>query len=157
MTEREHYFLKLSEECAEVQQAISKILLFGEGDIYPKTGEPVIEALRREIIDLEGVIALLRDLKMLPPTDPYGQEAKKHKVRTYLAYAEGRGVIHPEKKDIWPPLFVPTSKPVGSIPAGLLSMVWCGYEYEWIDGLGTLSHTTGWHRRSQYHEPQATS
>lgn len=56
---------RLSEECAEVVQAVSKIVRFGHDGRYP-TGETNTEYLAAEVADVEAVIAEVRRRGLIP-------------------------------------------------------------------------------------------
>lgn len=51
----------MQEECAEVIQAISKIMRFGWDDYHPETGISNRCSLERELADLIVMITLLKD------------------------------------------------------------------------------------------------
>lgn len=99
MTRYEHLFLKLSEECAEVQQRISKLLQFGAGESEPGQELTNAERLRAEVNDLLSVIALLEGNGYLRwQTDADLREhklAKAAKIEKYLTYSEELGLVKP--------------------------------------------------------------
>lgn len=61
MNTREYLLTCLSEECAEIQHAVSKCLRFGDDCCNPSKNIANKENLRKEIIDLLAVITVLHD------------------------------------------------------------------------------------------------
>lgn len=51
---------KLGEECGEIIQLASKTALYGIDSAHPETGEVNLEALVRELNDLQAVVELLK-------------------------------------------------------------------------------------------------
>jgi NTP pyrophosphatase (non-canonical NTP hydrolase) len=82
------------EECAEVQQAVSKALRFGLNDSYKDYGNNK-ERIESEICDLMGVLELLYEEKIIPMPDNWQDRvaAKKTKVMRYMDYARERGAL----------------------------------------------------------------
>ena len=59
MTKEEYLLTVLSEECAEVQQAVSKILRFGKNNFNPMTEIKNLDQLQTEIIHIYASVNLL--------------------------------------------------------------------------------------------------
>jgi len=75
----------LSEECAEIIVAVSKILRFGAEDGNPGTGETNRDALSREIGDLDAVLVLARGLDLISQSVRVNAvEDKFEKLSVYL-------------------------------------------------------------------------
>jgi len=97
MTKQELLYLKLMEECAEVQQRVSKLMQFGAnesqsiapdmlGGEHPQTNW---ERLQAEYCDLLAVGYLL---KLQGPT--HNQiEAKRKRIDQYAEYSKARGYL----------------------------------------------------------------
>lgn len=105
MTETEYLLVSLMEECAEMQQAIAKMLRFGPQDRYPTPEAPTtLEKLQGETIDAAAVIELLesRGLKIIRTDDgvELAIQAKKDKVAKYMKYAHVRGTIGDFDQDV---------------------------------------------------------
>ena len=96
MTEQEHLLTCLMEECAEVQQAVSKAIRFGLNDSYKDHGNNK-ERIEDELCDLGGVLELLYARKILSMPDDHVTRltAKTRKVLRYMDYARERGVLEP--------------------------------------------------------------
>ena len=95
MDKREHLLTCLAEECAEVQQAISKALRFGLGDGYPGTDRTNEGDLLNELNDLFAVVEMLHDVGIWWRIDSEAVAAKKARVEKFMAYAEQRGTLTP--------------------------------------------------------------
>ena len=93
MTQLEHLLVCLSEECSEIQQAIAKALRFGLEDGYPGTPRTNVGDIIAELNDLEGVVAILRDLHNFPELDKTAIMAKRLKVGRHMDYAIERGTL----------------------------------------------------------------
>ncbi len=78
----------LSEECAEVQQVVSKIIRFGFDDFHPKNNnEPNRLLLTKELGDLMLIIDLLvNNLDLKFDEIEEFKEIKKSKINRYLRY-----------------------------------------------------------------------
>lgn len=99
MTRYEHLFLKLSEECAEVQQRVSKLLQFGAGESEPGQTLTNAQRLRAEVNDLLSVIALLEGngyLRWQSDDELSAHKlSKAEKIKKYLNYSEELGLVKP--------------------------------------------------------------
>lgn len=97
MTERQYLLAKLAEECAEVIQAVTKCLRFGEDDTNPKSPEEGanFDKLVSEVADLRAIIQIL-DLESLHEDGDLEQEAMTGRVINiykWLNYAKEQGQI----------------------------------------------------------------
>jgi len=61
MNNQEYNLIKVIEECAEVQEACSKILRFGMYSTNPSTQESNLDKLRSELGDLTVAVQLLEE------------------------------------------------------------------------------------------------
>lgn len=97
MNRTEHLLICLAEECAEVQQAISKALRFGLDDGYPGATSTNAQDIGREFIDVVAVMEMLVDSGVikLPPNRLARTEQKKSRVSEYMVYAADRGTLTP--------------------------------------------------------------
>ena len=93
MNIKEHIFMLLSEECAEVAQVVSKILRFGPDNIGPGHDQTNKERLEEEIADILGVIGLLRKENMISDIDPKKIKAKGEKIKRYMQYSKDKGTL----------------------------------------------------------------
>lgn len=90
MTKREYLYTVLAEEAAEVQQAVSKILRFGEKAYCPDDEEKKDNEylLLTEIEHLKTAVKMLQDNSYLTDFDETTryeiQKMKEEKVNTYL-------------------------------------------------------------------------
>ena len=95
MNTTEHLFTCLAEECAEVQQAVSKALRFGLADGYPGADTTNAQDIARELIDIIAVTDLLREHGIIPypgeSTSMY--ELKKARVKKFMKYAKTTGAL----------------------------------------------------------------
>src|SRR3990167_10125251 len=101
LTEEQYLFTQLGEECAEVQQRISKLLRFGRDEIQEEYTESNIQRLQYEIYDMLAVLDLLETRKHLTPkrqerVDHIGR--KIDKILRYMAYSQEIGIL--EKKEL---------------------------------------------------------
>ena len=86
----------LAEECAEVTQAITKILRHGSQNHHPTTKEENAEALHREVGDLLAIVKLLYASPVLDEQTVQAYcDAKLARVRTGQAPFHFRHVIPP--------------------------------------------------------------
>lgn len=88
MTSNEHLMVVAMEECAEIQQAISKALRFGLNNYHPDTpGTTNGDQIVTEFAQLYGVITMLVEAGVLPHFSATSlrevAETKKEKVRRY--------------------------------------------------------------------------
>lgn len=97
MNRIEHLLTCISEECAEVQQAVAKAQRFGLDDGYPGTDRTNRGDLEKEITDLFAVLEMLEDEGVLQVTSSRRKEIdlKKAKVCEFMRYAERRGTLTP--------------------------------------------------------------
>ena len=95
MNRTEHLLVCLAEECAEVQQAVSKALRFGLGDGYPGSGSTNAQDIARELMDLHAVMEMLVVAGLIViPSDMFEKTCeKKARVMEYMDYAEERGTL----------------------------------------------------------------
>lgn len=93
MTKLDHYFTCLSEEAAEIIQATSKCLRFGEKDGYPNTNRTNITDLTNEINDVLAVVELLSENGIFFEGlfDRKAIDAKKERVKKWLLHSEKMG------------------------------------------------------------------
>lgn len=93
MTRIDHLLVILMEECAEVQQAVSKILRFGSHDGYPGTTRQNITDLGIELAQVQAVVEMLVDEGVLTeqmlPSSVVSE--KKRKVEEFLGYSKKLG------------------------------------------------------------------
>lgn len=97
MNRTEHLLVCLAEECAEVQQAISKALRFGLDDGYPGQTTTNAQDIGREFIDVVAVMEMLVDTGVITlyPNRLARTAQKKNKVEEWMAYSEQRGALTP--------------------------------------------------------------
>jgi uncharacterized protein YaaN involved in tellurite resistance len=99
MAKHEHLYLKLMEECAEVQQRASKLLQFGSEEAEP--GQCLTNAmrLRQEINDLLTIIDMIEQagFPMNRGEDlELHMAEKREKIAKYLQYSQKLGRV-----DFW--------------------------------------------------------
>ena len=90
MTRQQHLLIALMEECAEVQQAASKVLRFGLDDKY-KDQPTNQERLSTELTDLIAVCDMIVADVVPDSITPTGITDKKKKVEQWLAYSQLKG------------------------------------------------------------------
>lgn len=97
MNKTEHLLTCLAEECAEVQQSVTKALRFGLDDGYPGTDRTNRGDLANELTDLFAVLEMLEDDGILERRGSMRKEIdqKKAKVCEFMRYAEQRGTLAP--------------------------------------------------------------
>ena len=98
MTKDECLLVVLSEECAEVQQAVSKALRFGLNNCHPDTPGCTNEYnILYEFYQLEEVMYMLFDSGVLHEFRPLNkfniQKDKMDKVEQYLSLFRDLGII----------------------------------------------------------------
>ncbi|HWR06153.1 hypothetical protein [Sporomusa sp.] len=92
MNNTEHLLVCLAEECAEIQQAVTKALRFGLQDGYKETTPA--QDIARECCDLIAVIELLEEVGIIEKTGTIQAiEQKKARVRHYMEYAREHGTL----------------------------------------------------------------
>lgn len=93
MTETEHLFTIVMEECCEIGQRASKAKRFGIDEIQPEQSYTNAERLMGEVADLIGTIEMLQDRGLLGQVDPLAVAAKKAKVTHFLEYSRQQGTL----------------------------------------------------------------
>lgn len=93
MTETEHLFTIVMEECCEIGQRASKAKRFGIDEIQPGQSLSNAERIMGEYADLVAMIHMLQDRKLLPGLDFRLVEAKKEKVAHFLEYSRQQGTL----------------------------------------------------------------
>ena len=93
MKRTEHLLICLSEECSEVQKAVSKILRFGKDNHNPETMVANSAKLQNEFTDLMGTVELLIDSKILTPPSQAQVSLKKKKVLKHLEFSREAGCL----------------------------------------------------------------
>jgi len=94
MNEAEYLLICLGEECAEVQQAISKVLRFGPENYHPNGGPTNIDELTRELTDLVAVAGILtRNGIVARFFNAAAIDAKQDKVLRYMARSKELGIV----------------------------------------------------------------
>ena len=88
MNETEHLLTTLGEECAEVAQRASKAARFGMNEVQPGQTENNVRRIERELSDVMAVADML-GLRVSEEE----MDAKKAKVRKYMAYAREHGTL----------------------------------------------------------------
>lgn len=94
MNQEQHCLLKLSEECNEVGQIVSKIMQFGMDEKHPELDENNRERLFMELNDIHAMIQMLNekfDLGYIPSQEAI--DRKKEKVEHYLRYSQSLGMV----------------------------------------------------------------
>ena len=93
MTKEQHLLIILSEECAEVTQAVSKALRFGLEDTNPTTGITNRFEIIKELSELFGVYEMLRDNGTLHTMRDEDIKKKKEKVEHFMKYSIERNQL----------------------------------------------------------------
>jgi NTP pyrophosphatase (non-canonical NTP hydrolase) len=95
MNTTEHLLTCLAEECAELQQAISKALRFGLQDRYPGSNTTNAQDIAKESIEVLALIELLQEQGII--SKPRGTKdmvnAKRNRVNEYMKYAKTTGAL----------------------------------------------------------------
>lgn len=98
MTKNEHLMTVAMEECAEIQQAISKSLRFGLNNYHPnnpsiRNGDQIVT----EFAQLWGVMTMLVEAGVLPyfSASSLGEvaQAKREKVAKYMELSRELGLV----------------------------------------------------------------
>jgi hypothetical protein len=82
----------LAEECAEVIQATTKFLRFGQMDMKPGTNCTNARKLYDELCDLETIVKMLKDAQAIGGV-PKPTMAKENKVLDHIVIARKLGTI----------------------------------------------------------------
>ncbi len=100
MNESEHLLVCLAEECAEIQQAVTKALRFGLRDGYPESGRTNAQDIRKEMVDLIAVWELLEEKQIIYHMQNNEQAIKRKKARAiqYMNYAKSTGAMVEDNK-----------------------------------------------------------
>ena len=95
MNLKEHLLTVLSEECAEVQQAVSKALRFGPKDSRPGTDSTNAKDIEKEFIEAMAVRDMLRELGVInqPSNSKQIYDDKLARVEKYLELARKNGTL----------------------------------------------------------------
>jgi hypothetical protein len=97
MTRQEHLFLKLMEECAEVQHRVSKLLQFGSDEIQEGQSSNNSQRLRAELDDLFSTTRLLEEdgliIKRSVVESDKHLEYKRERINKYLKISQSRGKV----------------------------------------------------------------
>lgn len=99
MNNIENLYIVASEECAEIQQCISKILRFGENNYHPnRPDETNAKELLTEYYQLQGVMEMIIDEGVLECMSEDEikiiKEKKKRKVSDYAQLSKSLGLIN---------------------------------------------------------------
>lgn len=99
MNSTENLFIVASEECAEIQQCISKTLRFGVDDCHPDRPDSTNELeLLTEYYQLQAVIEMLQEKGALKTLSAEEIEtikvSKKAKVLKYAEYSKKMGLLN---------------------------------------------------------------
>lgn len=95
MNKVEHLLVCLAEECAEIQQAVSKALRFGLDDGAPGGEITNAQDIAKECCDIVALIDLLEEEGVIYNSGTIQAiEQKKAKVKRYMEYAKMRGTLH---------------------------------------------------------------
>lgn len=94
MTRQEHLLVTALEECAEIEQRITKALRFGLDEIQPvETGGDGIADNRDKIsYEVDDLLAVLK-LLGISYGDSLRIEAKQIKTKKFIAYAQNQGTL----------------------------------------------------------------
>ena len=98
MTKSENLLVTLSEECAEIQQVVSKVLRFGQDNYNPATPQVTNEMeVLTEYYQLIAVMEMLIESGVLKQLNNYEitkiKASKKYKVKLHQSISEDRGRI----------------------------------------------------------------
>lgn len=103
MKKQDYYYVMLMEECAEIQQAVAKILRFGLDDTHPDFPELTNEKdFLTEYYQLMTVVEELQKQQKLVSWSEEQIQAvkneKKQKIAKYLEYSKARGFVEEENR-----------------------------------------------------------
>lgn len=95
MNRKEHLLTILSEECAEVQQAVSKALRFGAKDCRPWSESTNARDIEKEFIEAMAVRDMLRELGVItqPGDSKKIYDDKRARVEKYLELSKQNGTL----------------------------------------------------------------
>lgn len=71
MKQYENILVTVSEECAEIQQAVSKALRFGLDNHHPDNKITNAEQIIKEYYELSALVGLLQSYSLLPTYNEY--------------------------------------------------------------------------------------
>ena len=101
MNKKEYLLTCLSEECAEIQQAVSKALRFGLDNYDPKDSFINEAAIRWELNDLQAVKEMLVEEGILKAEtnkeSEYVRQCKKDKVKLFMNTSVDCGTLTLDK------------------------------------------------------------
>lgn len=97
LTEQQYLLICVAEECAEIQQRITKALRFGLYEVQPGQPDNNLVRIRQEFNDLLGVLELAADHSALMLIDRKQVDAKKDKVIKFMLYSEELGIVEEVK------------------------------------------------------------
>jgi len=105
MNRSEYLYTKLAEECAEVIQGVSKVLIFGQDEVYESPENPDgltnLQRLDGEITDVIAMLHILNCEGLVPdPGDGNiaGFDAKLEKVAKYMEVSEKLGTLDAQEE-----------------------------------------------------------
>lgn len=95
MNKTEYLLTCLTEECAEVQQSVSKALRFGLNDTCNNTKEPPSDRIVEEYVHVIAVMELLEETGILKKHPNISAEIKKkkEKVLHFMKYSRERKTL----------------------------------------------------------------
>jgi len=97
MTQHECLLVQLGEEAAEVTQAVSKYLRFGQTHTHPTVHGTTEECVMAEVVDVLALVELCQSHGLLPRIAPSEEraliDAKKHRVAQYLLISQQEGTV----------------------------------------------------------------
>ena len=93
MNRFEHLQTIAMEECAALQQAVSKAKRFGLSDRGEPDGPTNAQQIQTEFNDLLAVVDMLNAIGMDLHRDPKLVREKIHRVEKYLLYSKERGTL----------------------------------------------------------------
>lgn len=95
MNIKEQLLIILSEECAEVQQSVSKALRFGLNDSRPGTNSTNAKDIEKEFIEAMAVRDMLRELGAInqPSNSKQIYDDKRKRIEKYLEVSRKNGAL----------------------------------------------------------------